>query len=213
MNNTINRKRIFENPVAAEEIYKGNLDKWIEDKLDEIPSPTKKKLCSEYDYRYVNDFYENFQNEWVINEYSQEVNNENCFFDEKRKNFFLKNFQHYEEGHVFKRNSSFSFTDEIKENFKWRVEGSTERICQLVNRMSYLMEKFALKLEPEERKLLLAILYDINLVEPVIIEHLSNKVLNSEYYNDGDKVAESLFNKINDADYHELLATVEMLRR
>nr|OEE26903.1 hypothetical protein OAM_10600 [Vibrio cyclitrophicus ZF14]PMF61421.1 hypothetical protein BCV12_20410 [Vibrio cyclitrophicus] len=77
--------------------------------------------------------------------------------------------------------------------------------------MQYLSMKYGLHLEPKERVILQAVLQGVE-VEPVLIDNLAKIFLDSPFYEAGEKEAKSLYLKLKEANYYELLATIESLR-
>ena len=191
--------------------YKKKID-WVEDEIGEIKRYNYQRLRGEYLYRYVREDDEEFLNEWIINEYSLRKYDEEKFFDEdaelKFKDYFATEFRTYKS---LRRNVSISLTKEVRNDFESRFDGPTERVNNLVERMEYLAMRYAIHLEPKEKAVLLGILVTELEITPILIETLAKKVLDSEYYYLGEKEAHTLYKKMKDATYPQLLGTVESL--
>ncbi|MBL4262807.1 hypothetical protein [Vibrio fluvialis] len=112
------------------------------------------------------------------------------------------------------RNPSFTPCPSLRVNLETRREGTTERLNQIWHRYEYLLLEEAIHLEPEELSLLKRILMvnvasqDIEL-EPSKIHYISTLILNSEQYIGGEEIAVSLYGKLVDATYPELLSLIE----
>lgn len=185
--------------------------KWIHQQIRNIPLIEEKKLLAEFDYRYVDDRDVNLRTEWIINEYSIREKNEEKFYDDDSKDELYNRLVNWAQPQDIRRSVSLSVTNKIREDFQWRLAGATDRVTQLVDRMEYLSMKYSIPLEPQERFILQAILSDIE-VEPVRIENLAKIFTETPFYNNDD-AAKSLYLKLKEANYYELLATVESVRR
>ncbi|MEZ9635926.1 MULTISPECIES: hypothetical protein [Vibrio] len=184
---------------------------WIEEQLYLIPFMDRAKIAAEFDFRYVSDREDVLKTEWIINEYSKRNGNGENTFDDEIREILATELNCWSLPRKVRRNVSLSVTSKIREDFQWRLEGATDRVTQLVDRMQYLSMKYGLHLEPKERVILQAVLQGVE-VEPVLIDNLAKIFLDSPFYEAGEKEAKSLYLKLKEANYYELLATIESLR-
>lgn len=108
------------------------------------------------------------------------------------------------------RNPSFTPSPKLRAHLNSHREGVTERLNNIFDRYDHLNRSCALQLEPDEKQVLLNVLSG-SLVEPSLIEHLSQEVIDSSDYLNGSVAARTLYEKCRVADYPTLLATVERL--
>ncbi|PAJ71759.1 hypothetical protein CJF42_25020 [Pseudoalteromonas sp. NBT06-2] len=108
------------------------------------------------------------------------------------------------------RNPSFTPSPSFRKNINDNKLGTTERLNQIWDRYEYLLQSNALHLEPEEKQVLTNILSG-SFIEPSFIEHLAQEVIDSDDYIAGNEAAKSLYEKMKNVSYAEILATVERL--
>jgi hypothetical protein len=108
------------------------------------------------------------------------------------------------------RNPSFTPSPKLRADLEARKEGTTERLNQIWDRYEYLQLQAGIHLDPDEKQVLLNVLSG-SFIEPSFIEHLAHEIIDSDDYIDGNSAAKSLYDKVKNASYAELLATVERL--
>ena len=108
------------------------------------------------------------------------------------------------------RNPSFTPSPKLRANLEERREGTTERLNQIWDRYEYLQLQAGIHLESAEKQVLLNVLSG-SFIEPSFIEHLAHEIIDSDDYIEGIDTAKTLYEKVKNATYAELLATVERL--
>ena len=89
-----------------------------------------------------------------------------------------------------------------------RLLGTTGRINQIWDRYSYLVRAEALRLDDDERQVLLNLLSG-SLVDVNFLTGLEQEVRDCDDYIDGNPSARTLLEKVRAASYGQRLATIE----
>ncbi len=185
---------------------------WEREEVRKIPDTIYYKLLGEFESSYVSNDSAELKNAWIINEHSIQAYGEEKYYDERTKEICHEHFRGvFRTKKTLRRNVSVGLANDlVKDYFESRWVGATDIVKDLVERINYLTRIHALHLEPGERSVLLGILAQHDEISPVLIDTLAKEVLDSEYYKNEDD-ARSLYGKLHDATYQQLLGTVDSL--
>jgi hypothetical protein len=109
------------------------------------------------------------------------------------------------------RNPSFTPSPPLRNDLNNNQNGVTARLNQIWDRYEYIIKTQSIKLSAGESFLLKSILSG-SFIDPVLIDNLYSEITDSDEYLRDDATAKSLANKIKNASYSQLLATIERLK-
>lgn len=110
------------------------------------------------------------------------------------------------------RNPSFTPSPQLRNDLNSNSNGVTYRLNQIWDRYEYIIRTQSLELSVDELQLLKSILNG-TFIDPVLIDNLYSEITDSDEYLAGDETAKSLADKVKSANYMQLLATIERLKK